>query len=127
MCGICRAFKGKVFPIIFCIFVASVVVSCEVQEITSLLPVLSSILSDRNISLRIQPEDKLNVQFIAKSISNLIVNLSVDEVFCICFQFGCGCCPRVSGNNRIQPHLLADNFSGQVELLEANGTPSGIK
>jgi hypothetical protein len=35
--------------------------------------------------------------------------------------------PRVSGNNRIQPHLLADNFSGQVELLEANGTPSGIK
>jgi hypothetical protein len=62
-------------------------VSCEVQEITSLLSVLSSIISDRDISLRIQPDDKLNVQFIAKSISNLIVNLSVDEVFCNCLHY----------------------------------------
>ena len=61
MCGIGRAFKGKVFPIIFCIFVASVVVSCEVQEITSLLSMLYSTLSDRDISLKIQPDDELNV------------------------------------------------------------------
>jgi hypothetical protein len=76
----------RCFPL-FYIFAANVVVSCEVQEITSLLHVLSSILSDKDISLRIQPNDKLNVQFIAKSISNLIVNLYVDKVFCNCLHY----------------------------------------
>jgi hypothetical protein len=50
----------RCFPL-FLHFVASVVVTCEVQEITSLLSMLYSTLSDRDISLKIEPDDELNV------------------------------------------------------------------